>query len=162
MSEVGLNLTPREHLFPLFGWQNSHSLIPNYRKILFWKLFKNSSPPCLTFIILYVHMQHPTDRISVSLTAAQGEMREAPCTRRGQWMTTHFVANKTAGHQWAIPGWLKVRHSHTLKAFICLLHCKEISYVPVVSPISLTGHAFTLPYVFPRHNWSTFFVHFSR
>ena len=82
-------------------------------------------PVCVILIMLCMHMQFSTCWTWLSPPAAEGEMREAPCTRRGQWMTTHSIANETASHQWVIPSWLKVRHSERLRAFICLLTARK-------------------------------------
>lgn len=145
------------------------SLTRNPTKIQFEKFLKNSNLPCLSHFHLFfcVHPLHMQRVINwtfwVLLQHKERWGRLLAPEEDSEWQ--HFEANKTAGHQWVIPGWLKVRHSKKVQSIhLPKLHCKEISYVPLVSPIRITGHTFALHYhhVLPRRDLSTVLMHFSR
>lgn len=57
--------------------------------------------------ILYMHMQHGTCWTFISLSAARWEMRETPCTRRGEneWQTVSLRIRLLAMSQWYRADW---------------------------------------------------------
>lgn len=123
--------------------------------LLFYFFSKSASPKpasvyacSLSFSVCTAYAAHTSDWTWLSPAAAAARGAEgAPCARKGQWATTHFMANHTIG-PWMGEARL-TKSAPQLWAqsaqLICLLHCKAIRYTcPWFLVTSITEHDFTM------------------
>ena len=110
--------------------------------MLFWKLKTKRSLPRLHPFRHGVRAHAGSHRLDISLTAARGELWEAPCARRRRRTTNPFRGGVLAINEWcqADGECATVMGSERSSAFST---AKRIRDVPLLSPSSVAGHDFT-------------------